>query len=74
MSVLYEAIGRLVVSLVSRRYRDELRLIGVAAVVAALFALLWGLRGSGGSSSGFADLVGSRSGRKRRSGAFVSIR
>lgn len=74
MSALYEAIGRLVVSLVSRRYRDEIRLIGVAAVVAALFALLWGLRGSSASSSGLADLIGPGSGRKRRSGAFVSIR
>ena len=76
MSVVYELIGRLVVSLVSRRYRDEIRLIGIAAIVAALFAVLWGLRTPDGGRAGIADLArsGSAPGRKRRSGAFMSIR
>jgi hypothetical protein len=76
MSVVYQMIGRLVVSLVSRRYRDEIRLIGLAAIVAALFAVLWGLRAPDGGRSGIADFArsDSASGRKRRSGAFMSIR
>ncbi len=76
MSALYEAIGRLVVAVVSRRYRDEIRLLGVAALVAALLALLLGLRERGSHQGLIADLQGSRPGarRKRRSGAFVSIR
>lgn len=72
MSALYEVIGRLVVAVVSRRYRDELRLIGVAAIVAALFALLWGMREGGGKQTLIAEVQGAR--RKRRPGAFVSIR
>ncbi len=76
MSALYEAIGRIVVAIVSRRYRDELRLMGVATIVAALFAILWGLRGRRGNQALIEDLRAARSGarRKRRSGAFVSIR
>jgi hypothetical protein len=76
MSALYEAIGRLVVAVVSRRYRDELRLMGVATIVVALFAVLWGLRGRGGNQALIEDLrsAGPGARRKRRSGAFVSIR
>lgn len=72
MSAFYEAIGRLVVAVVSRRYRDELRLIGVAAIVAALLAILWGMRERGGKQTLRSEVQRAR--RKRRPGAFVSIR
>ena len=76
MSAVYEAIGRLVVALVSRRYRQELRLAGIAAIVLALIAILLRLQNAGGSSPGLTDRTRQRAGsrRKRRSGSFVSIR
>lgn len=76
MSSIYEAIGRLVVAFVSRRYRQELKLAGLAAIVLALLALLLQIRGATGAGPKPADRRRRRSGegRKRPSGSFVSIR
>lgn len=76
MSLVYEGVGRLVVGLILRRYRDQVRLIGIAGLVAVLFAVLWGLRGSVAEDSARAsgNLSGLRTRRKRRAGSFLSIR
>lgn len=77
MGPIYEAIGRLVVAFVSRRYRQELQTAGLAVLVlAALIAVLLGLRQGADARSGALDRglerVGAR--RKRGFGSFVSIR
>ena len=77
MSLIYETIGRLVVELVSRRYRREIRLISASTVVfALLLAVLWALFGRQRSASfslAGPSAAGMR-GRKQRSGAILSIR
>ena len=76
MSSVYEAIGRLVVAFVSRRYRQELRTAGLAVTVLALLAVLLRIRQGADTGSGALDRGLERVGasRKRRFGSFVSIR
>lgn len=76
MALVYEAIGRLVVAVVSRKYRDELRLVGMGALVIAASAILLGLRGTatGPARESRSGLTRPGTRRKRRAGAFVSIR
>lgn len=74
ISLVYEAIGRLVVAFVSRRYRGEVRLASTAVALGLIAAILWlflGRRFAQDVAGGRASGVGSR---KSRSGQKLSIR